>query len=522
GDHAFEVRWNGDLLGLAEVTDTASATATLTVDPTLITGADRVELHAIDGDLAFVDAFELTYDRQARAFEDRLTLGSVDGGSVTSAGGFGSASVVGFEISNPLRPRVLSLTTVPDDGGYRALWQTRDGERFHLTTADGFRTPTSVIGDHPADLRTEPGTPIDYLVIAAPSLIDAASDLADYRAGRGLTTAVVSLDEVHDAFAGGLADPRAVRDYLSHLASTWTTPPRFVVLVGHGTYDYLDHWGFGDNLVPPLMDVQDGSLYPSDTAFADPDGDGVLDFALGRLPILDAAELQTYLAKVMAYEAGGDTAWDHRVLLLADQADAGGNFPVDNDALRALLPNGAEVIDVSLDDQPDVATARAMLFDALATGSAWTHFGGHGAVDRLAAEQLLASSDVPTLPNPGRPTILSAVSCTVGIHAVPGIDALAEDLVLAADRGAVAVVAPAWLSQNPRTRVLADRLFRQVFQLGTTTLGDAFRSAVASAAALGEPDAQLRAYQLIGDPALEVQWTPEPPLPCSVDCGGSG
>lgn len=538
GDHVFEVRLDGTYLGLAEVTDADAATVSLDVDPALLAETNTLELTAIDGDLAFVDGFTLEYEREARARDDRLTLrpgfGSTAGAARAAAvSGLRRDDVVVLDVSDPLRPSLQRRRVLPEADGYRVIWNPRDESAvYHVTTTAGLVAPAAVVADTtPAgtldDLRGVPGSAIDYLVVAAPSLVDAAGDLAAYRQGRGLASAVVSLEDVHDEFAAGRDDPRALRDFLAHVATAWPAQgipaPRFVVLVGHGTYDYRDHWGFGDNLLPPLMRPLDASLYPTDAAFADPDGDGTPDFALGRLPVLDAAELSAVLAKIAAYESAGDTDWDHRVTLLADQADAGGDFPADVEALRPLLPRGSEATVLRLDQEPDTPTARARLADLLAAGTAWTHWAGHGAVDRLAHEKLLVSSDVATLPNAGRPTLLSAVSCTVGIHAVPGIDALAEELVLAPERGAVAVIAPAWLSENERARRFGDRLFRELFHSDASNrLGEAFRRAVESTHALGAPAEWLDAYQLLGDPALEIQWRPEAVVPCSENCGEGG
>ncbi len=67
-----------------------------------------------------------------------------------------------------------------------------------------------------------------------------------------------------------------------------------MTLVGRGTYDYRDLRGFGDNLVPTLLVGSPDGLVASDVAFADLSGDdGIPEIALGRLPVVTAADSRT-------------------------------------------------------------------------------------------------------------------------------------------------------------------------------------------------------------------------------------
>jgi hypothetical protein len=134
----------------------------------------------------------------------------------------------------------------------------------------------------------------------------------------------------------------------------------------------------------------------------------------------------------------------------------------------------------------------------------------------------LTKADVPALGNEGKLFVLQAVSCHIGLHGLPGFDALGEDLVIDPAAGAVAVFAPGWLSEHDEAKQLADRLLRQVFQLRQERLGDAIREAMASAARNGVPRTLLDAYQLLGDPALVLRLEPQAPPPppsCQPSCG---
>lgn len=519
GNHQLELTLNGTPVGSAAVAGATASRAEIEVDPALLLpGANSLAIRAAGGDLVFVQSFDLEYDRDYRADGGRL-ISRPQGRALLAAGGFPQAAVRVFDLADPEKPRqVLTTRVLAEGASYRVLWRP-PGENDQLAVAEGGVRSPGLRLDQPSDLRRS-GNAADYLVITTAALVPAAQELADLRAARGLASRVVAVEDIYDEFAFGRRDPRAIRDFLAYAHAGWSTPPRYVVLAGHGTYDYRDHLGFHNNLIPALMFGAGGSLYPTDALYADLEGeDGRPEIALGRLPVLDAAELSAYVQKIAAYEALGDAEWRSRVLLLADTGGAGGDFLADSRALAPLLPAGFGAAEIALGEMP-IGDARAGLFAALADGAALVHYAGHGAVDRLSASALLTSADVPALGNAGKPTLLTAATCHVGFHALPSFDSLGEELVLHPAGGAVAVFAPTWLAENHHSAYLGDRLFRQLFAGSGVVLGDATRGALGAGAAQGLSRELLYAYQLLGDPALLFLAEPAAPPPgCTESCG---
>lgn len=522
GSHQLELTLNGSPIGTALVAGKTASRATIDVDPALLlNGNNTLSLRATSGNLVFVDGFDLEYDRRYEAVADRL-ISRADGKNLLAAGSFTRPEIRVFDLQNPLQPRHLYTTRVLAEGSsYRVIWRPL-GAGDHLAVAEsGVRTPVAVRLDTPSQLRTATNG-ADYLVITTAALAAAAQDLAALREARGLTTQVVDIEDIYDEFAYGRRDPRALRDFLAFAREHWSPAPRYVVLAGHGTYDWRDHLGYHNNLIPSLLWNAGDSLYPSDALFADLEGeDGAPEVALGRLPVLTPAELSAYVAKLEAYEAQGTELWQSQVLMLSDQSGAGGPFLQDSRSLTPLLPAGFSPQEIAL-DLLDIGSARSNLFAALTSGAALVHYTGHGAVDRLSASALLTSADVPSLGNAGKPVVLSAVTCHVGFHALPTIDSLGEELLLHETGGAIAVFAPTWLSQNYDAYTLGDRLFRQLFAVQNPLLGDAVKGALAASAAQNLERDLLYAYQLLGDPALIFMAHPQPEEPGCVSNCGSG
>ena len=524
GDHQVAVSWNEQWLGNMELSGSETEVATFELPVgALIEGENTLELEALQGDLVFLEGFELAYDRKTRAADEALAFQPEEAG-VATVSGFTNPDIQVFDITEPAVPRFLrGAPVLPEGAEHRVVFPNttgRGGPKTYLAVSgSGFFSP-ALEPDHASSLSHDhPG--VDYLVISAPPLTAAAQTLVDYRQSLGVESMLVSLEDIYDEFAEGRRDPRAIRDFLTHVWTQWTEPPQLVALVGHGTYDFRDHWGLGDNLLPPLLGQRPGSLFPTDALFADVVGnDGIPELLVGRIPALSPQEVTDYVTKLQAYESLGDTGWDHRLLALADHVDGAGDFAADSRHLQSLLGFGFEPFEIHLDDQADLATARQELFDQLQTGAALIHYEGHGGIDRLSSGGLLLSSDLPGLGTAGQGHLLTAATCNIGLHAFPGLDSLAERWVLEPDRGAVAALAPAWLIDNSQARRVIDRLFRELFLQEQQILGEAARSAFAKAAANGTAAHVLHSYQLVGDPAVALKLSPEPPPPgCSVDCG---
>jgi hypothetical protein len=521
GQHVVQVAVNGQSVGSVQVGGLESVRRSVAVPGNaLVEGANTVQLTLVGGSLVFVDGFDLAYDRQYRPTADAL-IGRASGSRFGSAWGFQSADVRVYDLTNPRRPlRVERMVTTPEAGAFRAIFEQSRvaGTRFVAVGAQGYRTPARITPDTPAPIAA---SAVDLLLVAPPGLLAAAEAYAAERSAAGVESRVIALEDVYDEYASGQRDPRALRTFLA-AAGQWPQPPRAVLLVGNGSYDYRNVLGHGDNLLPTLLVDRGGSLFPSDAAYAGVDAGGAPRMTVGRIPVLTAAELEAYGVKVAAYEASGGAAWQSEVLMLADVPATGKNFAAESGLLAGLVAQGFATSTIDL-QTAGLSGARQQLFAALAAGKGWINFVGHGGVDRLAPQGLLTKADAAGLTNGERLPIVSAVSCHIALHGLPGFDSLGEDLVLTPAGGAVAVFAPAWLSEHDEARVLGDRLFRGVFRTEVpSTLGEATQRALREAAAAGVPWRLLSAYQLLGDPSLLLQLAPAPaPVGpgCAPDCG---
>ncbi len=516
GEHRAQVAVNGTALGETSWTGIAPRQAVLAVPAGVLReSGNQVDVTALTGDGApysifYLDSFDLAYPRVFRASGDTLAFTGGGNPGVTVTGFSGSGLQV-LDIQSPLQPRWITGAAVGSDGagGFQVSF---------VPTASGKYLATATVSSHVAASRPWSASSLsatsnraDYLVIAPAAWRAAAERLADLRRAQGLTAMVVDLDQIMDTFNAGVSDPRALRAFLAYAHDQWSQGPRYVALAGGGTYDYRNLLGFGDNLMPPLMIQGDSGLFPSDNLLGDVDGDGLPEMAVGRIPVLSAAELDAYTAKLSAYEGAGPASWMGSAVMASDAADRGADFAADAGQVGGQLPAPYAVSRIDLTTTP-LADARAQLLGAIGSGTAFVNYMGHGALDRLSAGGLLTNGDVPGLANGERLPVVTAMSCAINRFAVPGFPALGELLVSRGGGGAAAVWGPSGLSPNGEARLLAERFYHAA----DARLGDRVLRAIADFRALGGNPDLPRIYDLLGDPALRIQAPPAPPVSAST------
>lgn len=238
--------------------------------------------------------------------------------------------------------------------------------------------------------------------------------------------------------------------------------------------------------------------------YGDVDGDGVREVAVGRLPATNPAQVADFIAKLLAYEAALNPA-DRRALLVADLADAGGDFPADAETLRGLL-EPAFTAQKAYADEVGTAAVRTAVLEAFNGPLDLLAYTGHGAHGQFGPAGYLKSEDVAGLGNAGqRLPLVTAMTCVSGNYAVPGHPAIAEHLVLTPQRGAAAVWAPTGLSLNDHAQFLNRAFARRLAAAAPgTRLGDLVKAAVAEYHAHFGRTEFLDIYNVLGDPATLV------------------
>ncbi|NND44126.1 MAG: hypothetical protein HKN58_02295, partial [Xanthomonadales bacterium] len=452
-EHTLQLRVNG--IDLDPVVFTGATAYEAAVDlpaEVFADGANEVDvtmtLDNSPGGLSslFLDGFEITYTRGFEAFENRIGF-QTEGATLLS--GFDNASVVTMDVTAPRKPVWITGGQVVAGDGFSYDADLPLGA-YAAAAATGLRQPVSAILDAPSDLASK-NNRADYLIVTTDELWAGAEALAAYRSAE-FTTMIVNQADVFDEFSHGYANPAALRE-LIRASRNWKTVPRYVVLLGDGSFDYQDRLGTGYNQVGPMMFGNRQGLHASDTLLGDIDGSGRPDVPVGRIPAKTVQEALDYVDKLAAYEAN---ALVLPAMTVTDQPDKGGNFAHSGKLIAAAAEGGH----VGLNMQGNAFNeVKNSLFAELNAGKRLVNYIGHGGTDRISklGNGLLNNNDADTgLGNAFTPAFVG-LSCLINNYSVPGWDSLGERLVMRPDAGMIATWAAAGESYNAEASLLGIR-----------------------------------------------------------------
>jgi Peptidase family C25/Propeptide_C25 len=449
--------------------------------------------------MVYLDRFSLEYPRALAAEAGRFEATFASAGSATVAG-LGAASLVldttdgrpRWVVGSAAGPAGLTLATEP-------------GHRYLAVSPQALRRPAIRWPSTGSDLRSAHNQ-ADYLLIAPRELLPAAAPLLQLREEQGLKTRAVRLEEVYDAFGYGEKSPEAIRDFIAHAYHRWAPPsPRYVLLLGDATFDPKDYarTGVKDHL-PVFLFKSTWLWTASDPAYASVNGeDGLPDLAIGRLPAASLEQAERLVHKLVAFERTGFDP-SAPAVLVADNADKAGDFEADADDIASgpLASYPTEKIYLG---RLGTAPTRSAILGAFDRGASLMSYVGHGGIDVWASERVLFSEDLPKLSPQARQPLLFTMNCLNGYFFAPAFDSLAEALVKAEDKGAIAAVSPSGLSLDSAAHLYHKALVAQIASGRHARLGDAILAAQSDYTDTGAFPELLRVYNLLGDPAMSLR-----------------
>ncbi len=553
-DHRVQVALNGTPLGQVEWDGKTAVTATLSVPPGLLMGANTLTLSlpgisgvSVEG--AWLDAFAIRYARgpapagEMAVFATPVSPGGTPptvtlpyqqylplvlrgfGGAGTGARGAYTVALSAagpyraYDVTDPRHPWRLTNFRVTD----HAITVGNPDEAFrrYLTIAEsGIRSPRVRAVEDPWGFHALGGfTGADYLIITHPAFAATLGPLVDLRSSQGLSVTVVNVLGIYDAYGDGRPDPEAIRRFIADAYATWEPRPAYVLLVGDGSFDPRQYRSDSPpTFIPPyLADVDPwAGETAADNRYACVDGDDRLpDLFIGRLPADSPAEAQATIEKIVAAERdplpGG---WNRNVLLVADDPDRAGNFPAFSEAYAAVhvatpfVVNRRYCAGSSPDssDCTDAASLHSALLSRWNAGALLIQFTGHSSWQQWAAERFFHLDDLPALRNSRRLPVVTEMTCLTSAFHRPE-PTLDEGLVTLARNGAVAAWGPTGLGVGTGHRYLSTGFFRAVFSDTVATTGEAALAGKLALAGAGLYPDLLDTYTLLGDPAQRLQRT---------------
>ena len=151
------------------------------------------------------------------------------------------------------------------------------------------------------------------------------------------------------------------------------------------------------------------------------------------------------------------------------------------------------------------AQTRPAVLDALNSGLSFLSYVGHGGAAVWASENVWNSWDAPSLQAQSRQPLLVTMNCLNGYFVAPAFDSLAESLLKAEGRGAIAAFSPSGLSLDGPAHQYHRALMGELTSGQHERLGDAVLAAQKAYAQTGVMPELLSVYHLLGDPGMKIR-----------------
>jgi len=460
---------------------------------------------------------------------------SVGASAVTRFTVEGSSSLIIWDITNPSVP--LAMQTTTSSGNTLFIAATDSLRRFLAFSLAQVKQPVKSVPV--ANQNLHAFLPAGMIIVTHPLFLAYAENLASMHfAEDGLTSVIVTPQQVYNEFSGGIPDAAAIRNFIRMMRDRGleTGPQlRYLLLLGDGSYENKTPPPGNSSFIPTWQSVNStiGVLsFTSDDFYGlldegEGEADGFLDIGIGRLPAYDTASAGIMVRKISSYMQGSNQgSWRNIICLVADDEDSNLHM-FDAEGLAEAASTAAppltvekiyldafrQVTSVTGDSYPDASRA---VDDRMAAGCLIMNYVGHGNESGLAHERVIRTGNINSWKNSTMLPLFITATCEfsrfddVEINrassSITARTSAGEMVLLNPDGGGIALMSTTRVVYSAPNyilnRAIYDYAFRTTAEGRPMRLGDIIRQAkVSSGTGMNK-----RNFLLLGDPALRLAW----------------
>lgn len=364
--------------------------------------------------------------------------------------------------------------------------------------------------------------PPDLLIVAADDFMTAAQQLASFRqTNNGLSTLVVSPQQIYNEFSSGMQDVTAIRDFYKYLHDKDNSGelPGYLLLFGKASYDYKDRITNNTNFVPvweTLESLNRIDSYGSDDFFSIIPSELYQDYPLagtGRIPVKTATEAAAVVQKLIDYETSVQAtgSWRNNICFIADDEDFNIHFH-DSEELSTIADTTDPSMNISkiyLDAfQQMVApngtqtypAVNAAITQKINDGTLMMVYTGHSSETELAYEKIITPGDLGNWQNYSNFPFMFGLTGGMNKFDDPDLISLGERMVVSGNKGMAAVLAPTASSYAGTNSVLSVTMLIRIFTSNDQSIGKSLKEVKTQ----NSFSSNIKKYTILGDPSMRL------------------
>ncbi|TKJ42349.1 hypothetical protein CEE37_01320 [candidate division LCP-89 bacterium B3_LCP] len=489
-----------------------------------------VDTEAGPNDTILLNWFQITYHRLYQAHADFIFFSPPEAAMDTLVDfrieGFNSPQISIFKLG---QSKIINAEVIPyqvnDETYYKLHFQDRPyGFRDYIAFTPAARLlPDSTQFDEGSDISTQltTGAPVELLVIANRDF-ENHPGLLEYIGRKILLvgrTDLVFIDDVFDEFSDGIYSPQAIKDLLLFLPTT----PKYLTLVGDGSYDTRNTYGYGGNLMPAhYIQTKAYGAVASDYWYSLLTDDLMPDLAVGRISARTEEELTDFLDKLEKYETDPESgAWHSTHLFVSGTGGVAGTsfLSMSQDVISRLE---TDVMVERLATDPVTSPfygGTGDLIELFDKGALVVDYNGHGAGAVWSDNSLFRLENLPMLSNQGKYPFVTNFTCFIGAFDAPQQNLiLGEEFIFEPQKGAIGVLGSTGLGWFINGGWLQEELVNLLYDNPDLSLGELINAAkIAYYAYYGlggseESFDTMHLMNLLGDPSLFLAFADVPAI----------
>lgn len=372
--------------------------------------------------------------------------------------------------------------------------------------------------------------PVDYIIVAHEIFYDAAAELAQlHHQTDGLSSVIVTPEQIYNEFSSGAQDPSAIRDFVRMLYERGgeDNKPAYLLLFGDGSYDPKSRDGVFNSFIPAYESNESllmTSSYVTDDFYGLLDStegynaeSGKVDIGIGRFPVSNVEQAWDVVNKVKYYVKGipdiqGD--WRNSITFIADDEDGNTHLKqaeqlveIIDTSYKSFHP--AKIyLDAYKQQQisggyryPDVSE---QILQAVDHGTLILNYTGHGGELGWSEEKVLDIPAINSMKNIDNLPLFITATCEFSRFDNPELTSAGELVLLNPDGGGIALLTTTRLAFSTANFRLNQNFYLNTFNKidgQYPRLGDIMRLTKAKSNGILQKN-----FTLLGDPALRLAY----------------
>ncbi len=479
--------------------------------------------------VGYLDFFLLSFKRKLALYGDQTIFRSAES-TINNISSFeispSTSGIQVWDISNPDEVKNQAFTI----SGSKIIFSTATNALRTFIVFNPAKVIAPVFESKVENQNLHQFTSPELIIIANTTLLSEAQRLAAHRQTHsGISTKVVTAEQVYNEYAGGKQDITAIRDFIRDLYAQPASSLKNALLFGRGSYDYKNRVLGNTNLVP--IYESRNSLSPLETYSSDdyfgfleltegdwlesPAQNHTLEIGVGRLPLKNIDEARNVVDKLIEYDLkiiDADT-WQNEFLFVADDGD----FNIHHNQADQLA-NSIELYDPVFNakkfylDSFDQLDRPSGQYSPAATkaldletrkGSLIVNYTGHGSEQVWMDERILDETMIGNWKQAPKYPLFVTATCEFGRHDDPFQISSGERTLLQKKGGSIGLVTTARPVNSSTNFTLNKAFYESLFTKENNrfrVLGDIFRDTKNKSLS----GIANRNFSLLADPSMKL------------------